>query len=86
MDTETTCSEIEDKINELKELIKHKRSICEHEFIKCTYYDSTWYDCDAEDGLICKKCQVTKLSGEKKLRKLQKKYILNCDDIIIKIK
>ena len=53
----------------MKDLIQYRKSICEHEFAKCTYYDAHDYD-ESGDGYICTKCKFTKKKESDEYAKL----------------
>lgn len=62
---------INERANELRELLKYRRSVCNHEFMHrpSLYYDPSDYDCQGS-GYICKKCRFTKKCDSEKFSKL----------------
>lgn len=70
---------IKQRTTELKDLMQYRRSICEHTFVSCVYYDPTDYD-GLGDGHICTKCRFTKKENSDEYAKLRISNYLSNDD------
>lgn len=75
---------ISDKKNELENLLRHRRTICKHNFVDTNYKNFSCYDGICENGCQrCTICQTTQI--DEKNVKVEGNYSINVDDYIIRL-